>query len=88
MKYEKNEVIQLLDASTITALLRIYNLKYKHIAGMFNVTRPAVTYMIKHDSFKDWQREKVLEMFQHQGLEIAELMLIHQMVNTSKKVRL
>jgi ribosome-interacting GTPase 1 len=85
MNYDKTEMIKLLDAETISALLRIYNLKYKHIAIRFNCTKENIVYLMKHDRFKDYQREIILELFQLQGLEVTELILIHHMANKSKK---
>jgi hypothetical protein len=85
MNYDKSEAIRLLDAETISALLRIYNLKYKHLAVRFNCTKENIVYLIKHDRFKDYQREIILELFMQHGLDLTQLTLIHIMANQSKK---
>ncbi|WP_430789470.1 hypothetical protein VBD025_03930 [Virgibacillus flavescens] len=87
MKYDKKEVLQLLDADTIIALLKVVNLKYKHVAGRLNISRQAIVYLMKHDAYKDWQKEIILEMLLQHGCEVAEIMLVHQMVNKAKKVK-
>ncbi|QFT88070.1 hypothetical protein FIU87_05405 [Bacillus sp. THAF10] len=83
--YDKSKLINLLDSATITALLRLYGLNYKHFAIRFNVTREAIHYRMKTDCWKAYERELILELFISHGLEMAELMLIHQMV-TKRKV--
>ncbi|WP_409289633.1 hypothetical protein [Peribacillus sp. SCS-37] len=83
MKYSKEEVIKLLDAKTISVLLTIYGISYKHLAARFNISKPAISYHMKNDSFKAHERAMLLEIFVSQGLEILELILINKMMNTS-----
>lgn len=85
-KYDKAELLQLLDAETIKALLRLYGIDYKNIAIRFGQTRPAIYYQLKNDSFKDYQREIILNLFIQYGLEAAELILINKMMATMRKV--
>lgn len=82
--YDKSKLISLLDADTISALLRIYGLGYKNLAVRFHVTREAIYYRQKTDCWKPYEREMILDLFVSHGLEMAELMLIHQMTNKRK----
>jgi hypothetical protein len=84
-RYDKTELLKLLDSATISAILRIYGITYKHLAIKLNCTRPNVSYHIKHDSFKGFEREVILDLFFQHGLEVVELMLINNMVKTAKK---
>jgi hypothetical protein len=86
-KYDKKEVLKLLDANTMKALLRLYGLDYKFLAVRLGCTRPNIHYHLKHDTFKDYQRENILELLFKQGLEVAELVIINQLVNKQKKVK-
>jgi predicted XRE-type DNA-binding protein len=87
MHYKKAEVLKLLDAETITALLKIYNLKYENIAIRLHITRQAIVYKMRKDRWKDFEKEIVLDLLQQHGLEITELILINKMVTTSRKVK-
>ncbi|MCK2018858.1 hypothetical protein [Peribacillus frigoritolerans] len=84
MKYDQRALLNLLDPTTIQGLLNIYNLSLKHVAGRMDCTVPAVHYLIKNDKLKDWQKERILELFSDHGLEVAELLLVNQMVNRRK----
>ncbi|MGE6488787.1 hypothetical protein [Paenisporosarcina sp. NPDC076898] len=86
-RYDKAELLKLLDADTIKALLRLYGIDYKKIAIRFGQTRPAIYYQLKNDSFKDYQREILLNLFIQNGLEAAELILINKLMTTMKKVK-
>lgn len=85
-RYDKAELLKLLDADTIKALLRLYGIDYKKIAIRFDQTRPAIYYQLKNDSFKDYQRAIILDLFTQHGLEATELILINKMMTTMKKV--
>ncbi|WP_066385483.1 hypothetical protein [Neobacillus mesonae] len=87
MKYDKAELLMLLDSATIKALLRLYGLGYKSIAVRFGVTRPAINYMLRHDSFKDYQRQILLDLFFQLGMEATELILINKMINTTGRCK-
>ena len=80
---DKPTMLKLLDASTIVALLKIYNLSYRNLALLFRCSRQNIVYLIKHDRFSEYQRETVLDLFLQYGLEPSELVLVHHM---SKKV--
>ena len=86
MQYETKEIIKLLDSDTISALFRLYGITYDTIGIRMRMTRQAVTYKIKHDAFKDYEREIVLQLLQQHGLEISELILINKIINTAKNV--
>ncbi|MCP1146157.1 hypothetical protein [Lysinibacillus endophyticus] len=83
---DKKQLIQKLDASTIVALLKIYNLKYKHIAGRLSCTRQNVLYLLKNDCFKEYQRYIILDLFLQYGLTDTELALIHHMTKKVKQL--
>jgi hypothetical protein len=84
--YNKNLLIDLLDPSTIKALMSIYQIRLKHIAVRLNgVSKQAVKYHLDRGSFKAWQKEVILDLFIDHGLEAAELILINTMTN--KKVK-
>ncbi|USK45517.1 hypothetical protein [Cytobacillus oceanisediminis] len=83
-KYDKSKIIPLLDAETISALLRIYGIGYKNLAVRFGVTREAVWYRQKVDCWKPYEREMLLDLFVSYGMELAELILLHQMINKRK----
>ena len=87
-RYDKAELLKLLDADTIKAIARLYGIDYKRIAIRFGLTRPAIHYQLKNNSFKDYQREIILDLFTQYGLEAAELILINKMMTTMKKVKL
>lgn len=76
---DKKEMIPYLDASTMKALLKIYNLKYSHIAGRLGFTKQNLVYLLKHDRFTESQRYIVLEILFQYGLEPTELVLINSM---------
>ncbi len=86
-RYDKAELIKLLDADTLVALLKIYGITYKHLAIRLNVTRPAISYHVKNNSFKSHDLRIVLDLLFNHGLEVAELILINKMVNTARKVK-
>lgn len=72
-------MLKLLDATTIVALLKIYDLHYKHVAIRLNCTRQNITHLVKADSFSPYQRELILELLLQYGLEATELALVHHM---------
>ncbi|MDF2039354.1 MULTISPECIES: hypothetical protein [Cytobacillus] len=82
--YDKSKLISLLDSATIASILRLYGLTYKHLAIRFNITREAIHYRMKTDCWKPYEREMLLDLFVSYGMEMAELMLIHQMINKKK----
>ncbi|MBN3553302.1 hypothetical protein JYA63_03425 [Fictibacillus nanhaiensis] len=86
-KYDKTEVMKLLDEKTLKALLRLYGIDYKFLAVRLGCTRPNIHYHLKHDTFKQYQRENILELLFKQGLEVAELVIINQLVTKQKKVK-
>jgi hypothetical protein len=87
LKYEKSEVLKMLDSDTVTCLLKVYNLTYQHIAIRLRCTRQNVLYLLKSGNMKDYQKDIILDIFTSYGMEIAELMLIHQMTSTAKNLR-
>ena len=76
---DKATMLSLLDAKTIAALLKIYNLPYRHLALIFRCTRQNIVYLLKYDRFSEYQREVVLDVFLEYGLEPSELVLVHHM---------
>lgn len=86
-RFDKTEVLKLLDKETILVLLAIYGIRHRNLAALFNVTRPAISYLIKHDAFKPYQREVILNLLLDNGMELLELMLVNKMVTTAKKVK-
>jgi hypothetical protein len=85
MRYDKKELLQLLDAITISALLRLYGITYKQLAAHLFCTRQNLFYLLKNDKFKDWQREKIFKfLHERYGLEITELIVIHYMLKTKR----
>ncbi|WP_413299712.1 hypothetical protein AA0X95_16600 [Bacillus sp. 1P10SD] len=87
MKYEKHEVLKMLDSDTISALLKIYGLTYQHLALPLRCTRQNVLYLLKSGNMKDYQKAIILDIFTSYGMETAELMLIHQMTSKAKKLK-
>lgn len=83
---DKSEMLKLLDSHTISALLKIYNLKYKHIAVRLHCTKQNIVSMMKTDRFTESQRRTVLDLFLQHGLEATELVLIYHMTNKLRKV--
>lgn len=83
---KKAEMLKLLDASTIVALLKIYGLNYRHVAIRLNCVRQNISYLLKHDSFNEHQREVVLELLLQHGLEASELALIRHMTKKVKQL--
>lgn len=79
MKYNKAELLKLMDAPTITALLRIYDIKYPTLAFKFSCSRQNIVYLMKHDAFKEYQRQALYELFKSYGMEDLELILLHNM---------
>ncbi|MFJ7994291.1 hypothetical protein ACIQY5_19210 [Peribacillus frigoritolerans] len=86
-KFDKTEVLKLLDKETILALLAIYGIRHRNLAARFNVSRPAISYLLKQDAFKPYQREVILNLLLDNGMELVELILVNKMVNTAKKVK-
>jgi hypothetical protein len=86
-RFDKTEVLKLLDKETILALLAIYGIRHKSLAARFHVSRPAISYLLKHDAFKPYQRELILNLLMDHGMELLELILVNRMVNTAKKVK-
>ncbi|KQU17808.1 hypothetical protein ASG65_26190 [Bacillus sp. Leaf13] len=80
-QYKEQSLLDLLDPATIKALLNIYGLGLKHLGVRLHLTPQAVFYLIKNDKLKDWQRARILSLFQDHGMEGMELVLINQMVN-------
>jgi hypothetical protein len=87
LKYEKSSVLQMLDSETVTCLLKVYNLTYQHIAIRMRCTRQNVLYLLKSGNMKDYQKEIILDIFTSYGMEIAELMLLHQMTSKAKNLK-
>jgi hypothetical protein len=87
LKYEKSQLLKMMDSDTVTCLLKVYNLTYQHIALRLRCTRQNVLYLLKSGNMKDYQKEIILEIFVSHGMEKAELMLIYQMVTKSKKLK-
>ncbi|CEG30040.1 hypothetical protein [Peribacillus simplex] len=86
-QYKEQSLLELLDSPTIKALLNIYGLGLKHIGVRLHLTPQAVFYLLKNDKLKDWQRAKVLSLFQEYGMQGLELVLINQMVNRKGGVK-
>jgi hypothetical protein len=87
VNYDTKEVVTLLDAPTISALFKIYDIGYKQVALRFRYSKANVTYKMKTDSWYLHERQMLLELFQQHGMEIVELMLINQMTNKAKKLK-
>ncbi|MFB5196154.1 hypothetical protein ACE198_14695 [Neobacillus sp. KR4-4] len=87
MNYDNNQIIQYLDSATISALFRVYGIKYDAIGMRLRCTRQNIVYKMKTDSWKDYERQMVLELLRQHGLETVELILINRMVNTSKNLK-
>jgi hypothetical protein len=85
LEYEKIEVLKMLDAETISALLKIYDLTYQQLALQLRCTRANVHYLLKNGNMKDYQKAIILDIFTDLGMETAELMLVHQMTSKAKK---
>ena len=83
---EKSEIIRLLDAPTIVALLKIYDLHYKHVGIRLRCSRQNVSYLLKADSFKQYQREIILDLLLQHGLEASELVVVHHMTKKVKQL--
>ncbi|MBN3556054.1 hypothetical protein JYA63_17375 [Fictibacillus nanhaiensis] len=77
--YSKHTILELLDPVTIKAVTALYQLRLKHIGYRLNCTPQAVKYNLDNDSFKQWQKEKILDLFMDHGIEVAELILINSM---------
>ncbi|MED4037044.1 hypothetical protein [Niallia taxi] len=86
MKHDITAYLNYMDTETIAALLKIYNLTYRHVAIRLNCTRPNISYHMKNDTFKPFEREMILRLFLERGLEFAELVIINKLITTSKKV--
>ncbi|WP_413308815.1 hypothetical protein AA0X95_11045 [Bacillus sp. 1P10SD] len=80
-----HDILNLLDTATLSALFKLYNIKYSSIAVRLRCTKANITYKQQTDSWKDYELQIVLEILQQYGLEITELILINRMVNTAKK---
>jgi hypothetical protein len=90
MNYNDKDLIQLLDKDVIRFMFQLYDIGYKHIALKLRCTVQNITYKQRTDSWYPHERKMLLDLFRSYGMEIAELMLIHQMTskakNTTKKV--
>lgn len=76
---DKKTQLQLLNPTTIIALLKIYNLSYKNLALLLRCTRQNIVYLLKNERLSDYQKELILELLLQHGLEPTELVLIHYM---------
>jgi hypothetical protein len=87
LEYDKFEVLKMLDSDTVTCLLKVYNLTYQHVAIRLRCTRQNVLYLLKSGNMKDYQKDIILDIFTSYGMEIAELLLIHQMTSKARKLK-
>jgi transcriptional regulator with XRE-family HTH domain len=83
--YKRDSLLDLLDPDTIKALKNIYGLSLKHLAARLNMTPQAVFYLLKNDRLKEYQKEIILSLFQDHGLESAELIVLHTMIQKRVK---
>jgi hypothetical protein len=83
-KYDKAEVLKMVNHANVSALMKIYGITYQHLANRLRFTKQNVLYLLKADSMKEYQKEIVLEVFLRLGLEITELMFINQLTSKSK----
>lgn len=79
-------MMPLLNAPTIVALLKIYDLNYKHVGIRLRCSRQNVGYLLKADSFKQYQREIILDLLLQHGLEATELVVVHHMTKKVKQL--
>lgn len=78
--YKKESLLMLLNPATITAIKNIYGLSLKHLSLKLNLTPQAVSYILLNDCLKDWQKEKILDLYISHGLEVSELIFVHTMI--------
>ncbi|WP_078408728.1 hypothetical protein [Priestia abyssalis] len=77
----QKDVLELLDSPTISALLKIYDIQYSALAFKFHCSKQNIVYLMKHDAFKDYQRQLIYELFKSYGMEDLELFLIHHLLH-------
>lgn len=75
----KRNLLDYLDAPTIIALIKIYNLKYSHLAYRLGFSKQNLVYLLKHDRFKEYQRMQIYQFFKEYQMEDLELILINHM---------
>ncbi|PFR91173.1 hypothetical protein COK43_10360 [Bacillus cereus] len=82
--YDKESLVHHLNGPTIAALSRFYGISYKQMAARLRCGASNVKYHIDGDSFAEWQRMTLLDLFMDYGLEVTELILINQLLKTKK----
>ncbi|AGK53179.1 hypothetical protein [Bacillus sp. 1NLA3E] len=83
--YNNKQVIQLLDNKTISALFRLYGIQYDSIAFKLRMTRQAIVYKQRTDSWKSYEREMVYQLLKENGCDDTFIILIHTMMQNKKK---
>jgi hypothetical protein len=83
-KYDKAEVLKMVNHANVSALMKIYGITYQHLANRLRFTKQNVLYLLKADSMKEYQKEIILEIFISHGLEVCELIFINQLTSKSK----
>jgi hypothetical protein len=85
-KYDKAEVLKMINQANVSALMRIYGITYQHLANRLRFTKQNVMYLLKAGTMKDYQKEIILEIFLQRGLEITELIFINHLTSKSKRL--
>jgi hypothetical protein len=86
MNYESKEIVKCLDAPTISALFKIYDIGYKQVALRFRYSKANVTYKQRTDSWYPYEREMLYDLFKSYGCDDTFIILLNTMVNKTKKV--
>ncbi|WNF35685.1 hypothetical protein RJD24_14650 [Bacillaceae bacterium IKA-2] len=85
VNYDKAKTLEMLDAVTISALVRVYGLKYDNIAIRMKCTRQNICYKQRTNSYTVYEKEIVWELLQQHGLDSTFLILINTMIKTQQR---
>ncbi|MGE6401893.1 hypothetical protein [Bacillus cereus] len=82
--YDKDALLHYLNGDVVAALGKLFNVSYRQIAGPLRCSAANIKYHIHNDSFAPWQKRLLLQMFMNRGLEAAELVFLHQLIQVRK----
>jgi hypothetical protein len=85
MNYDSKEIVTLLDAPTISALFKIYDIGYRVMALRLRCSKANITYKMRTDSWYQHERQMLYDLFKSHGCDDTFIILLNTMVNKQKK---